>query len=410
MKSIIPTEGWQRVLAIAFFAQFTTSVAFQMFVPFLPLYVRQLPSTTGMSVELSAGLAVAGAGLTMMFASAFWGAIADRYGRKLMLLRATFGGMILLGLMGVVVSVEQLLVLRLLQGVVTGTVTATAALVASLTPRHRMGYAMSMLQVALWGGLAVGPLVGGAIADHFGYNAPFFVIAVMMAICGTMIALTIREDFHRPANTAENPRLVAQWKHALSAQGITSVLAIHFLAGIGRNLIMPIAAVFVVSLLLPGQTNHNSYAGLVSSVAAITATIGGVWLGRMGDNIGQRRVLIGCALLSVAAYLPQAAVTNVWQLIVLQAVVGFAFGGVLSAVSALLAVYSQAGEEGAVYGIDGSVGSAAFAMAPLVGSLVAATLGMRAVFVCMALIYAGVLLLAYQLPQKRSVPAVAIGD
>lgn len=398
------------MLAIAFFAQFTTSVAFQMFVPFLPLYVRQLPSTTGMSVELSAGLAVAGAGLTMMFASAFWGAIADRYGRKLMLLRATFGGMILLGLMGMVVSVEQLLVLRLLQGIITGTVTATAALVASLTPRHRMGYAMSMLQVALWGGLAVGPLVGGAIADTFGYNAPFFFISFMMAVCGVLVALTIHEDFHRPAYAAEKPRLVSQWKHALSAQGITSVLAIHFLAGIGRNLIMPIAAVFVVSLLLPSQTNHNSYAGLVSSVAAFTATIGGVWLGRIGDSIGQRRVLIGCALLSVAAYLPQAGVTNVWQLILLQAIVGFAFGGVLSAVSALLAVYSQAGEEGAVYGIDGSVGSAAFAMAPLFGSLVAATLGMRAVFVCMALIYAGVLVLAYQLPDKRSVPAVAIGD
>ena len=133
---------WQLVLAVVFLSQLMNAVGFSLVFPFLPLYVQDLGSTTGLSVELMAGLVISAQGLTMMIASPLWGAVADRYGRKLMVMRATFGGSVLLALIGMVTSGEQLIFLRAVQGLVTGTVAANSALVASAVPREKVGFAM----------------------------------------------------------------------------------------------------------------------------------------------------------------------------------------------------------------------------------------------------------------------------
>ncbi len=411
MKSIQLREPWQRTLAVALIAQFVTSIGFQMFIPFLPLYVKHLGSDTGMSVELSAGLAVAGAGITSMFTTAMWGAISDRYGRKLMLLRATFGGMILLGLMGFVTSTEQLLVLRLMQGFVTGTVAATNALVASQTPRDKVGFAMSWLQAALWGGLAIGPLVGGLLADAFGYAVPFIFVGGLLGLCFLTILFGIHEDFSRPVKKVGQPSLAQLWKTALVAEGVPAVMAMRFLIGVARNTLAPILALFVVTLLPASQAGQSIHAGVVASVAAITGTVGGIYLGRMGDRIGHRQIVIACSVLSIAAYVPQVGVVDVWGLVLLQAVTGLAFGGLVTSMSALLAQYTTVGAEGAIWGVDGSLSSATYAIAPLCGSLIAVSFGMRSAFLFTAILHAIVLGIAfYLLPQKRKVFSPAVGD
>jgi DHA1 family multidrug resistance protein-like MFS transporter len=411
MKSIQLREPWQRTLFVALIAQFVTSVGFQMFVPFLPLYVKHLGSTTGMSLELAAGLAVAGAGITSMFSTAMWGAISDRYGRKLMLLRATFGGMILLALMGFVTSSEQLIMLRLLQGFITGTVAATNALVASQTPREKVGFAMSWLQAALWGGLAVGPLVGGILADLFGFAVPFLFVGALLGVCFFAILFFIEEDFKRPVKKVGQPGLLTLWKTALMAEGVPAVMTMRFLIGVARNTLAPLLALFVVSLLPASEAGHSIHAGVVSSVAAITGTVGGIYLGRVGDRIGHRQIVLLCSVLSIAAYVPQFGVVDVWGLIVLQAVTGLAFGGLVTSLGALLAQYTTRGAEGAIWGVDGSVSSATYAVAPLCGSFIAVSFGMRSAFLFSAILHAVVLTIAfYLLPQKRKLFSAAVGD
>ncbi|MBE0699072.1 MAG: MFS transporter, partial [Anaerolineaceae bacterium] len=136
---------WQRTLYIMFTAQLLTAIGFSSIFPFFPLYVKQLGSSLGISLELLAGLVFSSQAFTMMIAAPIWGALADRYGRKLMVERAMFGGSFILLLMALVTSAEQLVLLRAIQGLVTGTVSAGNALVASVTPREHAGYGMGLL-------------------------------------------------------------------------------------------------------------------------------------------------------------------------------------------------------------------------------------------------------------------------
>lgn len=408
---------WQITLAVVFLSQVLTAVGFSLVFPFLPLYVEELGSTTGLSVEWMAGLVIAVQGFTMMIASPLWGAVADRYGRKLMVLRATFGGAIIMGLMGIVTSGEQLILLRGIQGIVTGTVAANNALVASAAPREKVGFAMGTLQVSLWGGVALGPILGGILADNFGFAMPFFITAVALFLSGLLIYIGIEEEFEpqKQKNDTNRPSMMEQWSHVLSAQGVTLVYFMRFLAGIGRTMIIPIAPLFVVTLLNPDMAGQSIFAGAVMSVSSATSTVSGVYLGRLGDRIGHRRILMWSAIVVVIFYLPQPFVTNIWQLLALQGLAGLAMGGIISAPSALLAQYTEEGEEGAVYGLDNSIVAAARAVAPLLGAGIAMIIGYRGTFAATAVLFAVVWLVAtiYLPKDKHLIPrlqALAVGD
>jgi len=416
-KTFFGRPRWQVTLGVVFFAQLLTAVGFSIVFPFLPLYVESLGSTTGLSIEMMAGLVIAVQGFTMMIASPLWGAVADRYGRKMMVMRATFGAALTIGLMGLVTSGEQLIFLRGVQGFITGTVAANNALVAAATPRDRVGFAMGTLQVGLLGGVAVGPLIGGILADAYGFAFPFFVTAFALCVSGLMILFGIQEDFAPQQDKKDQPKigLIEQWQHVLGANGVSMVLMMRFLAGIGRTMIIPIAPLFVVSLLPPDATAQSVLAGSVLAVSSATSTLSGIYLGRLGDRIGHRVVLIWAAAIVVVFYIPQVLVETVWQLLVLQALAGLAMGGIIAAPSALLARYTDPGEEGAVYGMDNSVVAGSRAAAPLIGSTVAIAFGMRGTFAATALLFVVVSLTAYFfLPQDKVLTqvraAAAAGD
>jgi DHA1 family multidrug resistance protein-like MFS transporter len=298
-----------------------------------------------------------------------------------------FGGAVILLLMGFVQSAEQLVLLRAVQGLITGTIGAASALVAAETPREHTGYAMGLLQVGMGVGLAAGPLIGGAIADVFGYATAFYVTAALLLIAGILVWWGVEERFEPPeALTADAKSFVAEWRHVLSAPGIPVTYGLRFLSELGRGMIFPIAPLFILTLL-PDASRVNIFTGLVVGAASLTATISAIYLGRLGDRVGHRRILIASAVLAAFFYLPQSLVTAGWQLLMLQALVGVCMGGLIPSISALLARYSEPGEEGAVYGLEHSIMSAARAVAPLVGAAVAAWFGLRATFVAAALIY-----------------------
>lgn len=125
---------WRRNLYVLTAVQLLSTAGFSLVFPFMPLYVQEVGIATRGSVAFWSGLAFSSQAFTMMLAAPVWGAYADRYGRKVMLVRATFGGAILLVMMGLVQNAEQLVILRTIQGFVTGVVPAANALVAASTP------------------------------------------------------------------------------------------------------------------------------------------------------------------------------------------------------------------------------------------------------------------------------------
>ncbi len=392
---------WKRTLYIAFFAQLTSAVGFSVIFPFLPLYVQYLGSRWGFSVEFLAGMVFSAQALTMMLASPIWGALADRYGRKLMVERATFGGAIIIFLMAFPRSAEELVLLRAVQGLITGVVAANVALVAAVAPRERAGYALGMLQTALAAGVAIGPLVGGVLADTFGYRITFIVTAVLLLVSGITVWLGVEDRPITPAERARHRSFVEEWRQVLREPGVLRVFGLRFVARLGRAMLAPILPLLVAALAT-GSAGVATLTGLVTTSRAFSATLSTTWLGRLGDRIGHRRMLRAAALILGIAYLLHGAATSVWHLLVLQALVGVGLGGLNPSIAALLAHYTKEGEEGAVYGLENSVMAAARAVAPMMGAGIAVWGGLRGPFILAGAIYLLIILgLVQTLPDER---------
>jgi len=400
--------AWRRNLYVLFFVQLLSTAGFSLVFPFLPLYVKEIGIATRGSIEFWVGLVFSSQAVTMMIASPIWGGLADRYGRKLMLVRATVGGAILIGLMGFVQNVEQLVILRTVQGTITGVVAAASALVAASAPRERSGEALGMMQMARSTGVAVGPIIGGVLGDAFGFRESFWITGIMLGISGICTMVWVHEDF-TPPERAKRPGLLSGYKKLLKAPGMNGLYELSFLRSLGQSMIGPIAALFVVELM-GTETGAASVTGIVMGGAAFTAAISSVYLGNLGDRVGHGRVLIASAAASVVLFLPQPFVTTTWQLVVLQALSGFAVGGMIPSVAALMNLWAPSGNQGATYGLDTSVNAAARSISPMLAAGVAYWIGLRGVFGMTALVYAAVMLTAIHVlnaanRQERSVPS-----
>jgi DHA1 family multidrug resistance protein-like MFS transporter len=292
-----PRPGsWKRALYAVLFAQFVSAVGFSSVFPFLSLYVQELGTNTGLNVEFWAGMAFSAQAFTMMIAAPIWGAVADRYGRKLMTERAMFGGAVLLFCMGLVRSAEGLALMRAVQGMVTGVVSAATAVVAAVAPRERSGYALGALQMGFWCGTALGPLIGGFIADAWGYQAAFYVTGVLLAIAGVVIWLGVSEV--RGVGAEGGARAFMRgWWEILSAPGIGLTYGARSLTWLARTMLAPITPLFVQALM-PHSPHLNTYTGLMVGVASATGTASAIYLGRLGDRIGHRRVLVTSAVVA----------------------------------------------------------------------------------------------------------------
>lgn len=379
MRTIFTTNSWQRTLYIMLFVQFVSSMAYSIIFPFLSFYVQDLGTNTNLSLEFWIGMVFAVQGMTMMFASPLWGAVADRYGRKLMVVRAAFGGGLLVLLMGFARSAEELVLLRAIQGLVSGTAPAVSAMVAAAAPRERAGYAMGVLQLGQWSGVAVGPLVGGFMADIWGFRSAFITTTVLLIIAGTLVWLGVQEVFEPKTKTQQSGAFIGEWRSILTAPGVGMIYGTRSLSWLARTMLVPIIPLFAASLL-PESAKVSTFTGLVVGGAAASGTFSAVYLGRLGDHIGHRKVLIGSAITGATFYILQLFVGEAWQFLAVYALAGAAIGGIMPALSALLNRYTQPGQEGAVYGLDSSVAAAARSVAPLVGTGVAVWLGLPGTF------------------------------
>ncbi|HEX7021991.1 MAG TPA: MFS transporter [Trueperaceae bacterium] len=363
--------SWKRTLYITFTAQLLSAMGFSMIFPFLPFYIQELGSSSGFgSLEFWVAMVFSAQALTMMIASPIWGALADRYGRKIMVERAMFGGAILIFMMAFARSAEELTLLRAIQGLVTGVGASGSALVAAVTPRKQTGYAMGVLQVGLWSGVAVGPVLGGLITDFVSVEAAFMVTAVLCLLGGLLVAFGIKEEFRQPENPGRL-NLLGNWKRVFSAPGVAPVFLIRFMAWLGRNVLTPFAPLFIATLMT-NQALVGTMTGLMIGLASAAGTASALYLGRLGDRVGHKWVLTVSSVVAAVFYLPQSFVTAAWQLLVLQALTGAAIGGIMPSLSALLSHFTQRGEEGAVYGLDNAIVAGARAAAPSLGAVVVA--------------------------------------
>ena len=401
-----PDRRWILTLLVVAFAQALGTGGISIVYPFLPIYVQTLQGAHFFNGALLAGIVIAAPPLMGTLSTPFWGRLADQYGRKKMVMRALFCSAIILCLMGFVQSAFALIALRALQGLTSGLIAANMALVAGECPRHRMGFALGTLQVGLFGGVAIGPLFGGILAEQYGFQAPFFFTSALLLLAGLLVTFGVRESYAPAPNRQFKMKpadMLGAWKGILRIHGVKTIYSLRFVNGFAQRSLMPIAPLFVVALLPATVGSASSYAGLVLTVSSIATTAGSLILGWLSDRWGYRNILLFAAAFAMLIYIPQAFVSDIFQLLLLQALAGLAAGGVLSAPAAMLANYTALGDEGSVYGLDASITSFANGMAPLTASIIAAFFGLRAVFGVVALYYMLILFIAlYFLPRPKS--------
>jgi len=376
---------WRRTLYTVWFTQFIAVAGFSFVMPFIPYYVQELGITDVKEVAIWAGLVTSAQAVSMALMAPVWGALSDRYGRKLMVLRATFAGAVIMALMGFAANVQQLLLLRFLQGMLTGTVSATTTLVASTTPKERLGAALGSLQTAVFLGVSAGPLLGGFMGDAFGYRPSFWITGGLLLVSGILVGLFVHEDFQPAEDVVKAGR--HSYGNGMRLVLASSALLALFVARIalrtGSRALGPVLPLFVQTLL-PAGAHVATMTGIISAVMALGSAIGSPVIGGWGDRMGHRRWLIISALAAALCFVPQAFVHDTRALIFWQLISGLAVGGTLSTVTALLARLAPDGHQGIVFGLDASAVAGANAIGPLAGAAVAAGLGLRAPFLLSA--------------------------
>jgi DHA1 family multidrug resistance protein-like MFS transporter len=376
--------NWQRTLGALWLAQTLTIIGFSLRTPFLPFFVAELGARDLRSQVLWAGAINAGGAAVMAITAPLWGALADRYGRKLMVLRAMVAGSLTIGLMALATSPWQLFVLRLVEGGFTGTVTASTTLAASTVPRERLGFGLGLMQMAVFSGSAVGPLIGGVLADQIGYRATFVLAGSLLLVSALLVAFLVEERFEPPPRRAGHGETGGETWRLLLAPALLGIVVSLFALRAASMALQPIVPLLVAQLAR-GSSAVNSLAGLAMGVSGMTSAVASVGLGRLSDRIGQRPLLIASGALAAATFLPLGLTTQVWQVIVLQALFGIASGGMLPTANALVARLTPEGRRGTIYGFTTTASSLGAFVGPLVGTALAAALGLHAPFLVIGL-------------------------
>ncbi len=384
--------GWTVTLYAVWFGEILALVGFSSRIPFLPFFLGDLGVTDVAGQTLWSGAINAAGAAAMAITAPIWGILADRYGRKPMLIRGLFGGALTVTLMGFATAPWQLVALRLVEGSMTGTVAAAAALVATSAPKRRMGYALGMVQTAVFAGAAGGPLIGGYLYDWAGARVAFWLAGAMLFGGGVVVALFAREQFTRSARQplAEAGRW-RRWQDStaflFSAAMLTMLAAIMVIRMVSMAM-QPILPLFVQQLA-PDSPDVATIAGIVLGASGFTSALAAAYFGRLGDRTGHRRVL-GVSLIAAGiVYVPMAFVRDPWQLALLQGLLGITAGGLIPSANALITHLTPFEKRGAIFGLTAALGGVGGFVGPLLGALLATSFGFRATFVA-----SGVLMLS----------------
>ncbi|MFM0033370.1 MFS transporter [Paraburkholderia strydomiana] len=381
------TSYWQRNLAVCVFGSFTTLVSLSMLLPFLPLYVEQLGVRSPAAVVQWSGVAFGATFFGTAITAPLWGRLANRYGRKPMLVRAAVGMAVVMSLIGVAHSVIDLVVLRLVAGLIGGYASASIVMIGTQAPRERAGWALGVLSTGALAGNLIGPLVGGFLPGWVGIRGTFFVGGAMIAVAAVATMLLVREDFDHAVDAKR--RLAAHASPRVSANRVVipALLVTAMMVLLANMSIEPIITVYIGQLGVPHE-HLARMAGIVMAASAFGSMLTASRLGALADRVGGWNVIVGCLVATALVMLPQAFVTHWWQLALLRGVMGMTIAGLLPSIAKLVRQSVDESQSGTTLGYLQSAQFSGQVVGPLIGGQIGAHIGLQPVFFVTALLLA----------------------
>ncbi|MBP2076301.1 MFS family permease [Oceanobacillus polygoni] len=367
-----------------------------MVIPFISLYIDSMGNFSDSYVQTWSGLTFAVTFIAAFIFSPIWGRIGDKYGRKKILIISAFGIGLSVFLMGFATSVWQLFLLRLFMGIVTGFIPMSQAFIAVQTPKEVAGKVLGTLQTGGITGALMGPMLGGALADIFGYSSTFKWVSITIFISGFLVMFGIKElqiTISNDKNDFKSYSSKEVLQHIIRKPVLLVVMLLSTLVQIAHFSIQPILSLFVAEI--HGTVNIAFFAGLAFSAAGLGNLLMSRRWGKIGDRVGYIKILIILLFMAGIVYFPGAFVTNIWQLVVLRFLLGVSIGGIVPLRIAYIRQEAPLSMQGEVLGYNTSLRFLGNIIGPALGGLVAATWGFSSVFVITSvlLILSGVIML-----------------
>ncbi len=359
-------------------------------IPFLPLFVRELGVTEIQSTSNWSGLVFSAPFFISFFLTPVWGSLGDKYGRKIMVIRAIFGLALAQMLIGFSQNVYHLFFGRVLQGILSGFLPSVMALIASNTPKQKVGYALGTLQSATAAGTVVGPLIGGLISNLVGFRSVFFLVSALLTATGLLVIFLVKEDVkvsgEKRYGIAENLKLILSNKLLLTSAVFITLSAFGF-ALVRPVFVLYIETFDIKSNLLPTIT------GAVYSIVGIFTTLSASWWGKRAESKGIYINLLLASLLTGSMYLLHFFVKNLMILIPVRIFLGFGLGAMLPLLFTSISNNIPFDRKGGVLGIASSFQILGNMFGPLAGGFIGGFIGVRFSFMLSGLVFIAISLL-----------------
>lgn len=372
-------ETWKRTVYISLVCVFCTAFGVSQLAPILPLYFHDLGVQTPESMSLWSGLATGATYIIVCLAAPFWGRVADKKGRKITLIRSSFGMALCNALIAFQTTPEGVVLIRLIQGLVSGFYSASITLIASETPIERTGWALGLLASANLAGSLIGPLLGGYIADTVGIRNDFIIVGALMGLAGVLATIFIHENYV-PQPNPEKLSIRKLKEQIPEFNSIVALCVASFIYAICIMSLQPVISVYIKGIVPSDTENLAFIAGTVFSAMGIAQLMSSSPLGKLVDKIGPRKVLVVSLIYVGILNIPQAYVSDVYQLAIIRFLQGFGLGGMLPALNTYLSSKTPREFTGQVFSYNQSCLFFGYFLGSVGGASLMAWLGFTTLF------------------------------
>lgn len=376
---------WKRNLYILWLGNFIAGIAFNLLMPFLPLFINTLGHFSKNSLNLWNGVAYSSTFLVSALIAPLWGRLADKKGRKLMLLRSSLGMAVVNLAMAFVTNTWQLVFARVLIGLFSGYVPSASALIATEVPQNQSGKALGFLTTGNISGTLLGPLLGGAIASVWGYRSTFIITGILLLIVFFLSLILVKEHFTPLSEEKAKlsfKQIMASTQHENVIWGMMLTTLIIQTA---ITMVNPFLTLFIRELMhFHGPITMVS--GVIAATPGFATVLIAAKLGDIGDHIGTARIIKIALGLGVIVFILSAIVTNVWQLWGLRFIIGLADAALLPGVQTMLIKMTPKESVGTIFSYSQSAQGFGSVIGPMMGALLAGIIDYRGTFVVNAVL------------------------
>ncbi|WP_437368464.1 multidrug efflux MFS transporter [Bacillus inaquosorum] len=371
---------------IVWLANFFVSASTTMIVPFLSLYIETLNTFSNGFVQRWSGYVFGITFLMAFLVSPFWGRFGDKRGYKKILMATGTGIALSILFMGFVTSVYQLFFLRMAMGLVTGFIPTSLAMISAQTPKSSAGKTLGTLQMGQVSGSLFGPLLGGMLADRFGFTYTFFITSFVIFLSVLLVLFGVKEQ---PLAEKAAKRTSYSRKEVLSYifhhPALWVMMLLTMLIQTGNFSIQPLLALYVNEL--HGPVNLAFFSGMAFSATGLGSLLLARKWGDLGDRYGHRRILIGLLLAASIFFIPQALASSLSVLLVFRFLFGMAMGGLLPCITAAIRVQAPGSIQGEVLGYNVSFRFLGNVLGPLLGGIISSHFTISAAFYVTAFLF-----------------------